>query len=58
MQHCPQCRKILFKKKDGRLICPNGCEQSRRRVAFHTVIDPLKDRRGNDDRDPWRNVKF
>jgi uncharacterized Zn finger protein (UPF0148 family) len=58
MQHCPQCKKILFRKRDGRLVCPNDCEQSGKRVAFNTVIDPLKDRRANEDRDPWRDVKF
>jgi len=58
MRHCRHCKKILFKNKDGRLVCANGCEQSRQRVAFNSVIDPLKDRRDNDDRDPWRNVKI
>jgi len=57
VERCPQCKKILFKKRDGRLACPNGCEQSSQRVAFNTVIDPLKDRRSRDDHDPWRNVK-
>jgi uncharacterized Zn finger protein (UPF0148 family) len=60
MQRCPQCKKILFKKKDGRLACPNECKQNSQRVAFNTVLDPLKDRRiqDKDEWDPWSHVKF
>ena len=55
---CPQCRKILFRKKDGRLACPNECGQSSQRRAFNTVVDPLKDRRAKQDFDPWSTVKY
>jgi uncharacterized Zn finger protein (UPF0148 family) len=57
MERCPQCKKILFKKKNGSLACPNGCEQSSHRVALNTVVDPLNDRRSQAERDPWRFVK-
>lgn len=56
VQRCPQCKKVLFKKKDGRLECPNECEEDTKRTAFNTVIDPLKDRRANDTWNPWNNV--
>lgn len=58
MRHCPQCKKLLFRRKDGRLACPNECVQNTRRLAYNTLIDPLKDRRAKEERDPWRNVKF
>ena len=54
MKRCPKCKKILFKKKDGRLVCPNGCDEHSERVAFNTVIDPnLERREGKDTFDPW-----
>jgi uncharacterized Zn finger protein (UPF0148 family) len=58
MHRCPQCKKILFKTKKGQLVCPNGCKQHTKRTAFNTVVDPLKDRRGEDDKDPWNKVRF
>lgn len=58
MQRCPQCKKILFKKRDGRLVCPNECDKNTRRIAFNTVLDPIKDRRAGDTWNPWNNVKF
>jgi hypothetical protein len=50
--------KILFRKKNGTLACPNDCDQSGLRRAFNTVIDPMKDRRLQTDFDPWENVKY
>ena len=58
MQRCEHCKKILFKKKDGTLACPNECDQNRQRRAFNTVIDPSMDRRDQDEFDPWDNVRF
>ena len=58
MERCSFCRKILFRKKDGSLACPNACEQSTQRKAFNTVIDPRKDRRLKETFDPWINVKY
>jgi uncharacterized Zn finger protein (UPF0148 family) len=58
MERCKQCKKILFKKKNGTLVCPNGCDEHHRRSAFNTVIDPMKDRRGEKDGfDPWANAR-
>lgn len=54
MKRCEQCKKILFKRRDGKLVCPNGCEEHGGRSAFNTVIDPSLERReGNDTFDPW-----
>lgn len=58
MQHCEQCKKILFRKKDGTLACPNECGQSAQRRAFNTVIDPGMDRRVEVDADPWDHVRY
>jgi uncharacterized Zn finger protein (UPF0148 family) len=58
MQRCPQCKKILFKTKEGRLVCPNDCKQNTQRIAFNTVIEPLNDRRGDGESDPWSKVRF
>ena len=58
MQRCEQCKKILFRKKDGTLVCPNECEQSGRRRAFNTVIDPAMDQRVRAEVDPWENVRY
>ena len=57
MERCIHCRKVLFRKKNGSLVCPNECEQSTQRRAFSTVIDPLKDRRLRAAFDPWSQVK-
>ena len=58
MERCKQCKKILFRKKDGSLVCPNGCNENHQRSAFNTVIDPMKERRGDKSFfDPWSNVK-
>ena len=58
MERCPQCKKILFKKRDGSLVCPNGCNEHQRRSAFNTVIDPMKDRRNNERTfDPWDHAR-
>jgi acetyl-CoA carboxylase beta subunit len=57
MKQCPNCKKILFKKKDGTLACPNECDRSGHRTAFSTVIDPMLDRRIKETFDPWSNVK-
>jgi uncharacterized Zn finger protein (UPF0148 family) len=54
MKRCEQCRKVLFKDRDGKLVCPNGCKEHGARAAFNTVIDPhLERREGNDTFDPW-----
>ncbi len=54
MERCDQCKKVLFRKKDGTLACPNGCDDNQNRLAFNTVIDPAKERRGaRDTFDPW-----
>lgn len=54
MKRCAQCKKVLFKKRDGKLVCPNGCRENSSRAAFNTVIDPEYDRREADDTfDPW-----
>ncbi len=58
MKRCPHCKKILFRKKNGSLTCPNECDSSTQRIAFNTVIDPLKDRRDKTEFDPWVNVKY
>jgi uncharacterized Zn finger protein (UPF0148 family) len=58
MQRCIQCKKILFRKKDGTLACPNECDQSGHRRAFNTVIDPMKDRRVKAEFDPWNDVRY
>lgn len=58
MQRCPQCKKILFKTKDGRLVCPNNCKHNARRIAFNTVMDPLDDRRSDGEPDPWNKVRL
>ncbi len=58
MQRCEQCKKILFRKKDGTLACPNECEQSTQRRAFNTVIDPIMDRRAQGGDDPWDHVRY
>jgi uncharacterized Zn finger protein (UPF0148 family) len=58
MEQCKQCKKILFKKKDGTLMCPNGCDDHHGRLAFNTVIDPMKERRGEKGFfDPWNNAR-
>lgn len=58
MERCRQCKKILFKKKDGSLMCPNGCVENQKRSAFNTVIDPMADRRGEKKHfDPWNNAR-
>jgi uncharacterized Zn finger protein (UPF0148 family) len=58
MERCHQCKKILFKKRDGSLVCPNGCNEHQRRSAFNTVIDPMKDRRGDERTfDPWDRAR-
>jgi uncharacterized Zn finger protein (UPF0148 family) len=58
IQRCHQCKKILFRKKDGTLACPNQCRQSGRRSAFNTLIDPMKDRRVRPRFDPWEHVRY
>ena len=58
IQRCHQCKKILFRKKDGTLACPNQCQQSGRRNAFNTLIDPMKDRRVRPRFDPWEHVRY
>jgi hypothetical protein len=50
--------KILFRKKNGTLACPNECDASTKRRAFNTVIEPTKDRRTKDAFDPWVDVKY
>ncbi len=58
MERCPQCKKVLFKKKNGELVCPNECDAHQRRSAFNTVIDPTKERRGNvSEFDPWEHAR-
>jgi len=58
MKRCNQCKKFLFRKRDGSLQCPNGCNENQRRSAFNTVIEPMKDRRGEAFIfDPWDNVR-
>jgi uncharacterized Zn finger protein (UPF0148 family) len=58
MERCKQCKKVLFRKKDGSLVCPNGCKENHRRSAFNTVIDPWKERRGEKTFiDPWGHVR-
>ncbi|MEJ2038931.1 MAG: hypothetical protein P8X55_08355 [Desulfosarcinaceae bacterium] len=58
LQRCPHCKKVLFRKKDGGLVCPNECGQNTHRTAFNTVIDPMKDRRTKEVFDPWSTVKY
>lgn len=58
MEKCPYCMKILFRKKNGTLACPNECDQNNKRTALSTVIDPMKDRRQEDAQDPWDNVRY
>ena len=55
MDRCPICKKILFKKKDGTLACPNLCNgDNQRRKAFNTVIDERLEKRGVQKFfDPW-----
>jgi hypothetical protein len=38
MERCHQCKKVLFRKKDGTLACPNGCDDNQDRLAFNTAI--------------------
>jgi len=57
LERCPQCKKILFKKKNGKLFCPNECDDHRRRLAYNTVVDPKKDRRFHTTIHPWDNVR-
>jgi uncharacterized Zn finger protein (UPF0148 family) len=58
MKRCKHCKKILFKKKGGALVCPNGCDEHHRRSAFNTVIEPAMDRRGEEYIfDPWENAR-
>ena len=58
MERCKQCKKVLFRKKDGRLICPNGCDEHRQRSAFNTVLDPLMERRNKKPYfDPWYSAR-
>ncbi|MDA8140503.1 MAG: hypothetical protein M0036_17805 [Desulfobacteraceae bacterium] len=54
MKRCPQCKKVLFKRRDGKMVCPNDCKEHTGRLAYNTVIDPEYDRReGNETWDPW-----
>lgn len=53
MKRCPQCKKILFKRKDGKLMCPNECQEHGNRAAYNTYIESRHDRRSNDTFDPW-----
>jgi hypothetical protein len=58
MKHCQQCKKVLFKRRDGKLVCPNGCKEHIGRLAFNTVIDEDLNRRGPDDTfDPWASAR-
>lgn len=58
MERCKQCKKVLFRKKDGSLVCPNECNENHRRSAFNTVIDPWKERRGDVPHiDPWGHAR-
>lgn len=58
MERCEQCKKVLFKKKDGSLACPNECNENHRRTAFNTVIDPWEERRKKKDySDPWGHAR-
>lgn len=58
MERCSQCKKVLFKKKDGSLMCPNGCDEHQQRSAFNTMIDPMKERRGEKPFfDPWNHAR-
>lgn len=58
MERCKQCKKVLFKKKDGRLVCPNGCDEHHQRSAFNTVIDPSMERRNKKPYfDPWNSAR-
>jgi uncharacterized Zn finger protein (UPF0148 family) len=58
MERCRQCKKILFRKKDGSLACPNQCQRSGSRSAFNTFIDPKKERRVPSQFDPWEHVRY
>lgn len=58
MKRCPYCKKILFRKKNGSLACPNECDLNTQRKAINTVIDPMKDRRTKAEFDPWIDVKY
>ena len=58
MERCKQCKKVLFKKKDGSLVCPNDCDDHHRRSAFNTVIDSVNERRNVKwFFDPWANAR-
>lgn len=58
MERCKQCKKVLFRKKDGSLVCPNECNENHRRSAFNTVVDPWKERRGEETViDPWGHAR-
>jgi hypothetical protein len=58
MKRCHNCKKILIKRRDGKLVCPNGCDEHSGRLAFNTVIDPnLERRQGNDTFDPWSRAR-
>ena len=58
MERCSNCRKILFRKRNGSLVCPNECGQNTQRRAFNTVIEHMKDRRVKWAFDPWSLVKY
>ena len=58
MERCNHCKKVLFRKKDGRLVCPNGCDEHRQRSAFNTVLDPFLERRNKKPYfDPWYSAR-
>jgi len=58
MKRCDQCKKVLFRKKNGSLVCPNGCDEHQQRSAFNTVIDPMNERRGAQETwDPWGHAR-
>jgi DNA phosphorothioation-dependent restriction protein DptG len=56
MDRCPICKKLLFKKKNGTLACPNFCDGKQKRKAFNTMIDERFERRGVEF-DPWSNAR-
>lgn len=57
MKRCPQCKKILFKKKDGTLFCPNECDKHEGRAAFNTFIDRDMDRRSHNPESAYDTFK-
>lgn len=58
IERCPVCNKILFRKKGGGMKCLNECQQSFQRIAFNTLVEPAKDRRGSKEPNPWHHVKW